>query len=65
VSVAPLYPPEANTGKAWGEIDTRDLLWMLDQKEKVQHIATFLCRTPKEIRDRARELGRDHMLIER
>lgn len=65
MNVEPLYPPEANTGEPWGEIDTAELLEWLANKRPVCEIATFLCRTPKEIRDRARDLGCGYLLIER
>jgi hypothetical protein len=36
----------------------------LEHKNPVSQIADFLCRTRKEIRDRARDLGHGNMLVE-
>ena len=65
MSIVELDPPNLNTGEPWGEIDTRDLVCCLEHKEAVLFIADFLCRTRKEIRDRAHELGYGHLVIDR
>lgn len=59
MSVVTAYPPERNTGAEWGELDTRDLMRSLYDRDPVE------CRTPPEIRARARELGVGHLLVER
>jgi hypothetical protein len=49
--------PNLNTGTPWSEMDDTDLRWQVKHKVPVDEIADFMCRTEKEIRDQARELG--------
>jgi hypothetical protein len=49
--------PNLNTGKAWSDVDVFDIRWQVKRKVPVDEIAEFMCRTEKEIRDKARELG--------
>ena len=49
--------PNINTGKPWSEMDNADLRHDVKRKVPVDRIAEFLCRTEKEVRDKARELG--------
>ena len=49
--------PNLNTGIPRGEIDTRDLIWGVNDGQSVEEIADFLCRTKAEIRARMEELG--------
>jgi hypothetical protein len=50
-------PPNMNTGEPWSDADDRDLKWMIKRSARISSMADFLCRTAKELRDRARELG--------
>jgi len=50
-------PPRENTGQPWGEVDDRDLAWMLGRGQSLSEMAEFLCRTRREVRERAQELG--------
>ena len=49
--------PNLNTGVPWGEMDDRDLRWCVTDRQSVEEIATFLCRTRAEIRARMEALG--------
>jgi len=54
--------PNINTGKAWSEMDDRDLQSCFVKGEPVTHkvvidAADFLCRNGEEVRARLRQLG--------
>jgi hypothetical protein len=49
-----------NSGAPWSAQVDADLLWMIDEHRGVSTIAQFLCRTEREVRERARQLG--HLL---
>jgi len=42
----------------WSEIDLLDLGHMLTRKAPIKEIASFLRRSPAEVRDKIAELGR-------
>jgi hypothetical protein len=44
---------DVNSGTPWSEQDDADLLWMMKGKSGVSTTATFLCRTEREVRERA------------
>jgi hypothetical protein len=48
-----------NTGQPWSERELRDLRQSIEDGEPVLEIADFLCRTPQEVIDKAKELGFD------
>ena len=50
-------PPNLNTGEPWSDNDIRDLRRCIALGETAEEIASFLCRTPLEIRDKAAELS--------
>jgi hypothetical protein len=62
--VVELFRSNINTGRPWGSWDTNDLLHAIEVGEPVWSISESLCRTPYEIRMRAREMGCAHRLIE-
>jgi hypothetical protein len=45
-----------NTGNPWSDIDLLDLANCLRLQEPVDEIATFLCRSRREVRDKIAEL---------
>jgi hypothetical protein len=49
--------PNLNTGTAWSTWDDQDIRWGLDHKQPIAEIASFLCRTPSEIRQRIKEIA--------
>jgi hypothetical protein len=49
--------PNLNTGTPWSAWDDDDIRRQLDHKTSIQEIADFLCRTPKEIRQRILEIA--------
>ena len=46
-----------NTGTRWSEIDLLDLGHMLTRELPIKEIASHLCRSPAEVRDKITELG--------
>ena len=48
--------PDLNTGKPWSEMDLFDLANSVRLKQPVEEIAGFLCRSPREVRDKIAEL---------
>ena len=58
-------PPDMNTGEPWGELGDQDLKWMLKRKASGRSMAEFLCRTRREVRKRAKELGFGELPAER
>ena len=48
--------PDINTGKAWSEMDLFDLGNSVRLRESVDEIATFLCRSRREVREKIAEL---------
>jgi hypothetical protein len=50
--------PDGNSGMHWSEIDLLDLGHMLTRKAPIKEIASFLRRSPAEVRDKIAELGR-------
>ena len=49
--------PNLNTGTPWSTWDDDDIRRQLDHKTSIREIADFLCRTPKEIRQRILEIA--------
>lgn len=48
---------DANSSKAWSEIDLSDLEYFLDQGDTLAQVAHLLCRDEDEVRAKAKELG--------
>jgi hypothetical protein len=48
---------DMNSGASWSKGDLRDLEWCIKHHETTAEIATFLCRSPREVIDKAKELG--------
>ena len=48
--------PDLNSGEPWSEMDLFDLANCVRLKEPVKEIATFLCRSPREVRDKIAEI---------
>jgi len=53
----PTDPPNLNTGTPWSELSDEDLRWCVNDRQSVEEIADFLCRTKAEVRERLAELG--------
>jgi hypothetical protein len=49
--------PNLNTGQPWSENDVRDLRAAIENGDLLHEIANYLCRTKREVREKARELG--------
>jgi hypothetical protein len=49
---------DGNTGMHWSEIDLLDLGHLLTRRAPIKEIASFLRRTPAEVRDKIAALGR-------
>jgi hypothetical protein len=49
---------EVNTGMRWSEMDLVDLGHMLTRELPIKEIASHLCRSPAEVRDKITQLGR-------
>ena len=41
----------------WSESDTRDLIWCIKDRQSVEEVADFLCRSPSTIRAKMKEFG--------
>ena len=57
-----------DSGKEWSEMDLYDLAITVRMDNSVEFIASFLCRSPHEVRDKLAELERSgdlRRLIER
>jgi hypothetical protein len=48
---------DVNTGSAWSEQDDSDLLQMIKRHRGLLPIAEYLCRSEREVRERALQLG--------
>jgi len=57
--------PDVNTGKEWSEMDLFDLADSVRLKNPIEEVATFLCRSRREIRDKIAELERSAELAGR
>ena len=44
-------------GTPWSKIDDRDLAWYLNDRQPIDEIADFLCRTREEVSARIEALG--------
>jgi hypothetical protein len=53
----PLNRPDLNSGKPWSELDDEDLRASVANGATSKVAAEFLCRTGREVRERAKELG--------
>lgn len=50
-------PPDLNTGTPWSDLEAADLEWGAKHDHSAEEIATFLCRTMREVAGKAAELG--------
>jgi hypothetical protein len=50
---------DLNSGEPWSELAVSDLRWCIKHKQPSAEIASFLCRSPQEVIEKARELGLD------
>jgi hypothetical protein len=48
--------PDLNTGEPWSEMDLFDLANSIRLGDPIEEIATFLCRSRREIREKIAEL---------
>ena len=48
---------DVNEGKPWSEQDDDDLLLAISGGDRLEQVATFLCRSQSEVLKRAAELG--------
>ena len=53
----PVDEPNLNTGTPWQAGEDQDIRGMLDHDESIEEIASFLCRTPSEVRERIAEIA--------
>jgi hypothetical protein len=56
---------DVNSGKPWSEIDLCDLADCLSLNQSVEEIATFLCRSRDEVRDKIAEQEQSGELAKR
>ena len=49
---------DMNTGKKWSQMDLLDLANCIRLNDPVEEIASFMCRSRREIRDKIAELER-------
>jgi hypothetical protein len=56
---------DVNAGKEWSEMDLFDLANSVRLKNSIEEIATFLCRSRREVRDKIAELERSGELARR
>jgi antirestriction protein len=56
---------DRNTGKEWSEMDFNGLANSVRLKNSIEEIATFLCRSRREVRDKIAELERSGELAGR
>jgi hypothetical protein len=52
------YRPDMNTGKKWTQMDLLGLANCIRLNDPVEEIASFMCRSRREIRDKIAELER-------
>jgi hypothetical protein len=50
--------PNVNTGNDWSEMDIFDLANEIRLNRSIEFIADFLCRSPREVREKIAELER-------
>jgi hypothetical protein len=50
--------PDMNSGEKWSEMDLPDLANCIRLNDPVEEIASFMCRSRREIRDKIAELER-------
>jgi hypothetical protein len=50
--------PDMNTGKKWSQMDLLDLANCIRLNDPVEEIASFMCRSRREIREKIAELER-------
>jgi hypothetical protein len=55
--------PDLNTGTKWSEMDLLDLANCVRLNDHVEEIASFMCRSRREVRKKLAELGRSGELI--
>ena len=54
--------PNVNTGTDWSEMDLFDLANEIRLNRSIEFIADFLCRSPREVREKMAELERRGVL---
>ena len=52
-------PSNLNTGKPWSDMNVLDLRICAEAEDTIEEAAQLLCRTQKEVREKAAELGLD------
>jgi hypothetical protein len=57
--------PDLNTGKEWSEMDLFDLANSVRLNNPIEEIASFLCRSQREVREKIAELERSDELARR
>ena len=57
--------PDLNTGKEWSEMDLFDLANSVRLNNPIEEIASFLCRSQREVREKIAELERSGELARR
>jgi hypothetical protein len=57
--------PDLNTGEPWSEMELFDLANSIRLGDDVPEIATFLCRSRREVREKIAELEQKGELAER
>ena len=57
--------PALNTGKPWSEMDLFDLGNCVRLRQPVEKIATFVCRSRREVREKIAELEQSGELARR
>jgi hypothetical protein len=57
--------PDPNGGKEWSEMDLFDLANSVRVGNPVEEIASFLCRLPREVREKIVELNQSGELARR
>jgi hypothetical protein len=50
--------PNVNTGSEWSEMDLFDIANEIRLNRSIDFIADFLCRSPREVREKVAELER-------
>jgi hypothetical protein len=56
---------DMNAGKEWSDMDLFDLANGVRLNQPVEEIASFLCRSRREVRDKIEELERSGELVRR
>ena len=57
--------PDLNTGKEWSEMDLFDLANSVRLNNPIEEIASFLCRSQREVREKIADMERSGELARR